>query len=109
MRNDQESADFYATFLGLSDEERAELQRITLDDDFVQAAIGTYPVDWRRCQDTGTPCQMIRRTFLVRILINFFKRTPNGASGNVATAFSLWLCDCVERYADEYRKVASGQ
>ncbi len=106
MLGDQDSVDFYATFLGLSDDERAELKRITLDDDFVQAAIGTYPVEWRKRREAGTPCRMIRRIFLVRILINFLKRAPSGASCKAATAFSLWLCDCVERYAEDYRQVS---
>lgn len=100
MLNDQDSVDFYATWLGLSEEERAELQQITFDDDFVEAAIGTHPVNWRKRQQEGTPSRIIRRTLLVQILISFFKRAPNGASCKVATAFSLWLCDCVERSAE---------
>ena len=37
MRSDQDSVEFCATFPGLSEEERDELQRITLDEDFVEA------------------------------------------------------------------------
>jgi len=45
MLNDQNSAGFYATWLGLLDDERSELEKLTSDEEFVESAIGRHPLN----------------------------------------------------------------
>lgn len=105
MLGDQVSVDFYAKWLGLSQEEREELAVLTNDDEFLQEIIGDYVLVWRRRQKAATPAVYIRRLILLRAAMAAMKYSfDRDCSYRVELAFSLWLCERVEYRASELEK-----
>ncbi|CAN5359600.1 hypothetical protein BH09VER1_BH09VER1_53100 [soil metagenome] len=105
MLGDQVSADFYATWLGLSQEERKELNQLTMDDEFLEKIVGDYVLVWKRRQKAATPVVYIRRLILLRAAMAAVKYSfDRECSYRVELAFSLWLCERVEYRASELGK-----
>lgn len=95
-------ADFYATLLNLTPKDREDLTGLTHEDDFLDQVVGDYAANWRRRQKAGIPVTQIRRFALVRMTFvavkySFDKPRHHG----VEVAFAMWLCERVERLAED--------
>lgn len=95
-------AGFYATLLNLSLEERKDLEELTHEDEFLDQVVGDYSAIWRRRQKAGIPVTQIRRSALVRMTFVAVKYSFHKPKHHcVEVAFAFWLCERVERLAED--------
>lgn len=107
--NDQDSTEYYATLLALSQDERDELKQLAQNDAFLEQVVQDYAFTWKKCREAQTPARLIRRTFLVRAALVAIKYSFSRECGDnrVEVAFALWFCDQIERLADDLAKADS--
>lgn len=97
--------DFYATMMNLSPEEGKDLAELTGDNEFLDQVVGEYAAIWSRCQKNGGSLVRIRRRILVRMKFAALEHSSAGhKSAGVEAAFTLWLCERVERHAEDMAK-----
>jgi hypothetical protein len=101
--------DYYATLLGLTREQRNELNHLTQDEAALQQTIRDYALIWNRRRATGTTDVLIRRSLLVRLVMGAVKTAiTEGNHTRVEGAYALALCDQIQIYADALAKAAGG-
>jgi hypothetical protein len=93
--------DYYANLLGLSRDERDELILLTQDEEAVERLVRDYAVIWHRRRASRNPDLFIRRSILVRLVLDAAKLAiTKGTHTRVEGAYALALCDQIQIYAD---------